>query len=143
MTVTATFRVSLAVKDSTNSGSYQSSPTSFEATLSSFNGPCPGVISVGTSGTQVSLSQLTTPGPVWLHNLDPTNYVEYGIRDPGSGKFYPMGELRAGEMALFRFSRNLLSDYTNTGTGTDGDVNYLWFKANTAACKVRIEAFES
>lgn len=121
---------------------YQSRPTSFRTNLTTTKGPTPGVITIAVLGTQITFSQLVQPGLVFFYNMDAANFVEFGIKDPGTGKFYPLGEIRAGECFPFRFSRNLLSDYYNTGTGTDGDVNYLWFKANTAAVNMLIECFE-
>lgn len=121
---------------------YRSNPTSFAADISSSSPPTPGKITVPVAGIQVSLSLLVMPGLYWVQNLDPTNYVEYGIKDPGTGKFYPIHEIMPGEFYPGRFSRNLLSDYTNTGTGTDGDVNYLWFKANAAPVDIQLHAFE-
>ncbi len=136
----AAVRVTMTVK--TGNLDYRSNPSQFRADVSAAKGPTPGILSIPTAGLSVAFSQLTTPGLCWVQNLDDTNYVEYGIKDPGTGKFYPLGEILAGEFYALRFSRNLLSDYTNVGTGTDGDVNYLWFKANAAAVLVRVDCFE-
>lgn len=136
----ATVRSSLNVK--VGNLDYRSSPTSFRADVSAAKGPTPGIVSIPTTGIAVTFSQLTTPGICWVQNLDPTNYFEVGIKDPGTGLFYPLLEYLPGEVWPLRLSRNLLEDYTNSGTGTSGDVNNFWFKANTAACLARIDGFE-
>lgn len=105
-------------------------------------GPTPGAITVDTAGTDVDLTQLTTPGVVFIKNLDGVNYVEWGIREPATGYFYPIGELGPGESIVFRFSRNLLVEYTNTGTGTSPPTNFFHVKANSADCVVTVEAYE-
>lgn len=122
---------------------YTSRPGAFVADVTGTKGPTPGAIRVPTGGVAADMSQLATPGFCWLMNLDETNYVEYGIRDPGANIFYPLGELGPGEISLFKLSRNLLEEYFGgTGTGTTSPGNQFWFKANTAACNVRVEAFE-
>lgn len=105
-------------------------------------GPYPGSIAVATAGTVVSLSELTTPCWCEIVNLDDTNFVEWGIKEPSSGFFYPIGELGPGEGQIHKFSRNLLEEYTGAGTGTSAATNQLFFKADTAACIVVIKAFE-
>lgn len=122
-------------------------PTSYQFDMSGTVGPTPGVVTVPTTGAAVDLAELTTPGPCWLVNLDPTNYVEYGIRDPGANIFYPLGELQpwdsaGGKPQYVYLSRNLLEEYTGTGTGTTPPGNQLWLKANKASCKVVVKAFD-
>lgn len=123
---------------------YQSQPGSFTANIDAAKpkGPVPGAIAVATAGTDISLSQLDTPGLVHLRNLDDTNFVEWGIRIPATSKFVPIGELLPGESFVLRLSRNLLEEYTNTGTGTSAQILFLHFKADTASVNVLIEAFE-
>ena len=122
---------------------YLSQPGAFVADVTGTKGPTPGAIRVPIGGVAADLSELTTPGWCWMMNLDETNYVEYGIRDPGADTFYQLGELGPGEINLVKLSRNLLEEYgPGTGTGTTAPTNQLWFKANTAACVVRVEAFE-
>ncbi len=105
-------------------------------------GPVPGAITVPTAGINIDLSQLTTPGWAVFINEDATNYVEWGIKEPATGFFYPIGEIGPGKEQPIFFSRNLLQEYTNTGTGTSAPTNYLHFKANTDSCNVSIEAYE-
>lgn len=61
-----------------------------------------------------------------LTNLDPTNFVEYGVQVAGT--FYPVGELQPGETYVVRLSRNL---------GT------LYLRANTASVEVQVLAFSA
>lgn len=115
---------------------------SFARTLTTAKGPCVGTITVPVGGCVVDLSQLTTPTFAWLANLDPTNFVQFGLYD--GSRFRPIGEIGPGEAYPFKFARDLREDYTNTGTGTTGStVERLFFKANTAACNVTIEVFEN
>jgi hypothetical protein len=104
-------------------------------------GPSPAGINVTTTGVVVDLSKLVMPTWCWLANQDPTNYVEYGIRDPSSGKFYPLGELGPGDAYPIKLSRNLLEEWHSTGTS--GDVNQFWMQATGGTCNVLVEAFEN
>lgn len=128
---------------SKNNLNYQSQTTNFTEDVSGSKGPSPGAITVSTEGTDVDLSELTTPGLCELRNLDQTNYVEYGIRDPSTGIFYPLGEIPPGKGYVLRLSRNLQESYTNTGTGTSADTTKFHIKANRADCIVLVAAFES
>lgn len=121
---------------------YQSQPTSFRATVTGRKGPTPGAIAVSTAGTDVDLSELTTPGLCRIQNLDTTNYVQVGIWEPDTSKYYPIMELLAGESYVFRLSRDVGEQYAGTGTGTDTPNNTLRLKAFGAACNVVVEAFE-
>lgn len=114
----------------------------FVATVTGTKGPTPGSIAVDLDGTDIVFSELITPGLCRLTNQDATNFVEVGIRDPATGLFYPVIELLPGETFVVRLSRNLQEDYTNTGTGTSGPINYLHAKANVAAVNLLVEAFE-
>lgn len=121
---------------------YLSQPSAFLATVTGRKGPTPGSISVAVLGTDVDLSQLTQPGLCILHNQDPTNFVTYGIRDPETNRFYPLGELLPGEIYPLRLSRDIQEEY-GTGTGTvTAATNKLHLRANTAACNVLVGAFE-
>jgi hypothetical protein len=81
-----------------------------------------GVISIGTSETQIPTLGFTLNGFIQFTNLDNTNYVEFG----GSTGVYP-GRANAGEPALLRM---------NTWTG-------VYAKANTAACLVEFRIFSN
>lgn len=136
----ATLSVSMnIVKDGRQLCRFQSG---FNADVAGRKGPVPGAITISTAGTDIDLTQLTSPGLCILRNLDDTNFVEFGIKEPATGFFYPLGELLPGEDYVLRLSRNLRQEYTNTGTGTSAPTNNLHMKANTAAVVVDIEAFE-
>lgn len=120
---------------------YNSQPSAFQADVDGTKGPTPGAITVTTSGTNVDLTELTTPGLCRIMNMDTTNYVEVGVKDASTGVFYPLMELLPGESYVFRFSRNVGEEWYST-TGTDSG-NSFHCKANTASVVVLIEAFES
>lgn len=142
----ANLTCSLSIQKQDGSGrlliDYNGRPSNFRADVTGTKGPCVGAIRVPTAGVDVNFSELTTPGLCRLHNQDATNFVEYGIREPATGFFYPLGEILPGESYILRLSRNLQEEYTNTGTGTSAPTNFFHLKANTAACNVLVEAFE-
>ena len=144
----ASIQVSLQINKSDAAGivNYRSYPTTFTADVDGALGPTPGAFEVSVYGTQVDLSELTQPGLCRISNQDATNFVTYGIYDPETDKFYPLGEILAGEFYIIRLSRDLgwESTASGTGTGTTGpQTNVLMFIANTAACVVLVEAFEA
>lgn len=121
---------------------YQSRPASFTADVSGTFGPTPGAFVASVAGTDADLTGLTVPGFCWMQNMDSLNFVQFGVWDPETEKFYPVGELLPGESCLFRLSRNLGVEYEGTGSGTTGPTNRLRFKADTSPCNVRVDAFE-
>lgn len=122
---------------------YRSRPTSFRANMSGLDGPVPGAVSCAVApGTNIDLSELTTPGMCWVQNLDADNYVTIGMFDPESDIFYPTLELLPGEFSVFRLSRDIQEEL-GTGTGTVGPgTNRLRCIADTAACNVIFHVFE-
>jgi hypothetical protein len=120
---------------------YQSQPAGFTADVDGTNGPTPGAVTATVAGTVVSLAQLDNPGLCRVMNIDATNFVTVGVDD--GLRFFPLMELLPGESYVFRLSRYLNEEFTDTGTGTNSDVNYLMVKADTASCVVVVEAFES
>lgn len=91
-------------------------------TQTAIGGPTPGQITVGTSEESTAFPELTTEGWLWMQNLDPTNYVQWGFSTGVYG-----GRMEAGETAgPFRMEPGLT----------------LYLKANTAACKCLIYGFE-
>lgn len=125
---------------------YQNRPATFIADVDGAKGPTPGAFAVSIYGTDCDLSELTQPGLAVFKNLDDTNWVEYGIRDPETLKFYPLGALLPGEEYVIRLSPNLYEEYpeVGTGTGTSGaGTNTLRFRANYAGVNVSVEAFEA
>lgn len=144
----ANIQISLQITKSDDTGivNYRSYPTQFTADVNGSLGPTPGAFIASIYGTDVDLSQLTTPGLCKVSNQDSTNFVSYGICDPETDKFYPLGEILPGEFFLLRLSRNLAHEYAGagTGTGTTGaKTNTLRFVADTASCVVLVEAFEA
>lgn len=133
----ATVRGSLNIK--TTNLEFRSYPTAFNVDVSGEIGPTPGAFSASTDGTNVDLSELTTPGLCVIRNLDATNYVEVGIWD--GLEFYPIIEVGPGEHYVLKLSRNIGNSY-GTGTGTLGADTSMRIKADTAACVVVVEAFE-
>lgn len=140
MSSEANVRVSLTVRS--GNLQYQNSPTAFSADLVTPKGPTPGSVLVSTDGTDIDLSQLVEPGLAHIRNIDPTNYVEYGVWDPALQRLYVLGEILPGEGYVLRLSRNLGEQYEGTGTGTTAPTSSLRFKANRAPCVVLVEAFE-
>lgn len=111
---------------------YQASQT-MRANQSVANGPSPGALKVTTGGVTVSLAQLTLGGIVQIINLDPTNYVSWGLLD--GGNFRPIGELLPGEFATFRLSRSVLT--------ANAAADVIRLVANTATCNVQFNCFDS
>lgn len=96
-------------------------PGALSVTQTGAGGPTPGYVTIGTTEESIAFSELSTLGWVVIQNLDSTNYVRWGFSAGAYG-----GRLRAGEYAVFRL---------NPGTT-------LYLIANTAACKVLVNAFE-
>lgn len=97
--------------------------TSTLHTMTGTGGPTPGYITVGTTEESTAFPELSTLGWCFMQNLDSTNYVEWGFSTGVYG-----GRMQAGEKAgPFRLN--------------PGATMYL--KANTAAVKVVIYAFEA
>lgn len=112
----------------------------FTADLTGTNGPTPGVVAVSASGTDITLSQLTTPGWAELKNIGSSGYIEVGIREPELGQFYPFLELSAGESLPVQFSRNLLEGWTSTGTTPAN--NRLHARNSSGTGYLEISAYE-
>lgn len=110
-------------------------PSSFRATVTGAKGPTPGAIDVTTSGIEVDLTELTTPGFCRLMNQDATNFVTYGVIDIDGSTFHELGELGPGESYVLKLSRLIGK---TVGTADEG----LFLKADTATCVVLVEAFE-
>lgn len=96
-------------------------PGTVSLTQNAIGGPTPGYISVGITEESVAFSELGTEGFVVLHNVDPTNYIQWGFATGVYG-----GRIKATEPAIFRLEPSAT----------------LYLKANTAACGLNIYAFE-
>jgi len=91
-------------------------------TQNAVGGPTPGMVEIGTTQESIAFGELTTPGWCTIQNLDETNFVEWGFSSGVYG-----GKLKAGETAG-PFRLNSTS---------------LFLKADTAACRVVVNALES
>lgn len=134
-------RASLTIKK--GALDFRSNPSQFILSQSGVGGPTPGTILCAVApGTDVDLTELTTPGACYLQNLDATNYVTVGIFDPETNRFFPMLELPPTVGYPVVLSRNIREEFA-TGTGTIGNLtNRLRIIANSAACLVCVAAFE-
>jgi len=83
------------------------------------------VVSVGTSEEDLSVGDIGTLGWLVLHNLDTTNYVQWGPKSGGS--MVAIGRIKAGEIAVLRLEPGIT----------------LRWVANTAACKVKVLLLEN
>lgn len=119
---------------------FPNQPLGFSDTMVGLGGPTPGYLLATTAGIDVDLSELNVPGWCVINNLDPDNFVEVGIREPATSTFYPMLEVPPGTGYPIKLSRNIMEEYV--GTGTSPATNFLHIKANTASCKVIVQAFE-
>lgn len=104
-------------------------------------GPTPGMMTISTAGEDISFAELGNPGLIWIENYDANNYIEYGLHD--GTIFHYWGEVLPGEAFPIRLSRNFGEEAVAAGTGTSAVVNTFFVRANTAACRVLIEAFEA
>lgn len=116
-------------------------PSRFTANASVANGPTPGAFPVSTSGTDINLSLLTTPGLCVVQNLDATNYVTLGVYESDTDMFYPFAEYLPGESYVLRLARFLNRESTGTGTLVGYNAR-LQLRANGATVWVRVDAFE-
>jgi len=97
-------------------------PGTLSYTQVAVGGPTPGYVTIGTSEESFALPELSTKGWVMMQNLDATNFVQWGFSTTVYG-----GRMKAGETAgPFRL-----------------DVLAIFLKADTAACKVQIKAYEA
>lgn len=122
---------------------YRSYPTSYQSGVSGAKGPSPGAITATVDGTNVDLSELTTPGWCEIRNQDETNFVEVGLWDASIGEFHPLIEVGPEEHQIIKLSRNFGESFAETGTATtDTDIR-LRVRADTADCAVFVGAFEA
>lgn len=98
------------------------SPSTLSVDQTASGGPTPGYVTIATSEESQAFSELSTLGWLEMQNLDNTNFVEWGFATGVYG-----GKLEPGEQALFRLKPSTT----------------LYLKADTAACKMLINGFES
>jgi len=85
-------------------------------------GPSPGYVTIATTEENVTFPEISSLGWLFLQNLDATNYIEWGFSATVYG-----GQLLPGEYGLFRLKPGVS----------------LFMKANVAACKAIVKAFEA
>lgn len=112
---------SMSVENGNLSFSQNYGSKSYDQT--NIGGPTPGMVEIGTAEETQAFSELTTPGWVTIQNLDDTNFVQWGFSAGVYG-----GKLLAGDTA---------GPFRLNGSTT------LYLKADTAACRVVINALES
>lgn len=81
-------------------------------------GAASGVQAVGTSAENIAGGDVSTPGYLFLKNLDATNFVDIGKDNTG---FVAVGRMEPGETACFRVSASTT----------------IQLKADTASCNVQ------
>jgi len=96
-------------------------PLALSVTQNAVGGPTPGYVTIGTSEESYAFPEIATLGWFMMRNLDETNYVDWGFSTGVYG-----GRLQPGEWALFRFKPSTT----------------LYLKANSAACKMQLNALE-
>jgi hypothetical protein len=136
---------------------FTSAPSAFTDNQSVIGGPSPDTYVIPAAGIDLSFTQIlgniyapiTSPGWCWMCNLDPTNYVTWGMRDANAGTWYPIGELDPIDSQgnahphLLKLSRFINEEMAGTGTHQGVNVATLHFRPNNrTACKVRICIFE-
>jgi len=82
-----------------------------------------GIVNVGTSEEDLTISDITTEGIMYIKNLDSTNYVTLG---PKSGTMVAFMRLKAGEWGFFRLEPGIT----------------ITLQANTASVKCDIRVYE-
>lgn len=130
---------------------YRSPVTAFVTDLVSTSvlGPVGGAALVTTTGADLPLTGLVTPGWCWVYNagrydgatVDGSEYIQYGIHD--GSVFHSFGELAPGEASVFKFSRDFGEENTVPGTGTTGTVNTFYAKAFGASQNLNYSAFDA
>lgn len=123
---------------------YQSVPGAFTADVGGTKGPMPGSMNVSRNGTDVTLTEVGTPGLFEIKNHSDTYYVSVGVYNPQSLEFYPVLELLPTESFVGRLSRFLGQEYsspgTGTGTGAEGSVR-LRLKAEWNSGTAGVDVF--
>lgn len=121
-------------------------PASFTVAMTGANGPTPGAVSVATTGTDIDLSQLTTPGWAFLGNIGGVGEAEvvWGIWDPELSTFETVGYLKPGQFQNHQFPPEFGWEF-GVGTGTIGSkTNQLrFYSRGPGAAKVFVGAFEA
>jgi hypothetical protein len=128
---------------------------SFVDDMTGSKGPTPGAITVpvkGSGGIQITFAQLTRPGYCYIKHLgrddgsavQAGDYIDIGIYDPATHKFYPILEWRPKMGYPLCLSRNLQEIYLGPGTGTaaGAETARLMAVAYPVPQKISVEAYE-
>jgi len=130
--------------DGTTPPKIHSKNFSFQATVTEYRGPTPGVVLATTTGVAVSLAQLTNPGLCTIQNLSEDYRVLVGIKDTSAGTFLPLLELLPGEGYTIRLARMIEDELSGgSGTGTAGSGGTLFVKSIGGSAYVDVQAFEA
>jgi hypothetical protein len=99
--------ITAVVSLSCRNGNFSLPPSAIartQITQNGVGGGAPGMIQVGSSEVAVDLSQINTPGWVYMRNFDTGQSVIWGPED--SGAMVPFGVMKPGEPAAFRLHPN-------------------------------------
>lgn len=72
-----------------------------KVTQHGIGGGAPGIVTVGPADELIDLSEITVPGWLRMFNIDRHQTVRWGPNN--AGVMLPMGLMKPGEPALFRF----------------------------------------
>lgn len=112
--------ISLTIKGRVTNGSFKQEWSFGQLSIDQAAvGAAAGVQAVGTSAEDLTTGDVSTPGYLFLYNLDSTNYVEVG--KTVSASFEELIKLEAGEMCCFRVAASTT----------------IRLQANTASCNVQ------
>lgn len=117
-------------------------PQNFQADQTSARGPAPGSVHVTTTGVRPDFSMLNRPGWLWLFNLGSVD-ADWGLYNPSTLDFLPVGVVRAGQGAVFELSPALSDYYDATGTGTTPESWAFGLKTVNGATDVFVGAFDA
>jgi len=116
--------IRVSLQFNVSKGGYSDNFTLFDGIYdqAGIGGGNPGTITVGTTESSLTFTQLTTAGWVIMKNLDPTNYIQWGFAtNVYGGRIRPLG------FVIFQAEPGLT----------------LFLKANTAACKLQVKCYEN
>lgn len=124
---------------------YTNQKSAYSKTMTGTKGMSPGLLTIPTGGKVVLFNELFEPGQCVITNIDDkdsTKYVQWGMYDPDTSRFYPVGELGPGEVDKITLSRDFREEWIGTGTGTSGPSSYFFMKAFGGDVPVTVEACE-
>lgn len=134
-----------------NNGNLKHNPGQFQftddAVASPGLGPAPGAFIAEADGTDVDLSQFTTPAWIELANLENSDgaTVGWGVYDVENDKYIPVGKLKPGWRIPFcldeLFGSELQPSAISTGTDV-GNIRLRFIVKDAATAKVYAGAFE-